>query len=104
MALGKVCQFVGHYRGVFGLGLGVQQQATVDPDDAAGRGEGVDLRAVEQDEFQSTVFQLAGLRQAVDAGLHVVLEQRVGQLVDLATQHAEPGAAEAVFLFRRDDG
>ena len=103
VALRQVRQLVSHHRGVFAFGLGVQQQAAVDPDDAAGGGEGVDLRAVEQDEFQAAVFQLAGLGQAIDAGFHIVLELRVGQLVDLPAQDAEPGAAKAVFLFRRDD-
>ncbi|MNF67354.1 hypothetical protein D3C84_491660 [compost metagenome] len=94
---------MGHYRGVFGFGLGVEKQAAVDPDDPAGRGEGVDLRAVEQDEFQAPILQLAGFAQAIDTALDEILELRVRQLADLATQQTQPGAAQLMFLLGRDD-
>jgi hypothetical protein len=103
VALRQVRQFVGQYRGVFAFGLGVEEQPAVDPDDAAGRGEGVELAAVDQDELQAPVLHLAGLGQLVHAGLDVVLELRVVELVDLAAQQAQPGAAQLVLLLRRDD-
>ena len=80
VALGQVGQFVGHYRGIFTFGLGIEEQAAVNPDDAAGCGEGVELRAVDQDEFQAAVLHLAGFDQFVDTGLDVVLELRVVEL------------------------
>ena len=104
MALRQVGQFVGEHRGELGFGLRVQEQPAVDADDAARHGEGVELRAVEDHELQAAVLQLAGLGQAVDVAFDEVLEQRVRQLRDLAAQHAQPGAAELVLLFGRDDG
>ena len=53
VALRQVRQFVRHDRGVLGFGLGVEEEATVDPDDPAWGGEGVELRTVEQDELQA---------------------------------------------------
>ncbi len=103
VALRQVRQFVRHDRGVLGFGLGIKEQATVDPDDPAGGGEGVELRAVEQHELQAAVLQLAGFRQAIDAGLDEILQLRVVQLRNLTTQQAEPGTAELVFLLGRDD-
>jgi hypothetical protein len=103
VALRQVRQFVGQYRGVFAFGLSVEEQAAVDPDDATRRGEGVELAAVDQDELQAPVLQLAGLGQLVHAGLDVVLELRVVELVDLAAQQAQPGAAQLVLLLWRND-
>ena len=103
VALRQVRQFVGHDRGVFRFAAGIEEQAAVDPDDPAGRGKGVELGAVEQDEFQAAILQLAGFGQAIDAGFDEVLEDRVGQLGDLAAQHAQPGTAQLVFLLWRDD-
>lgn len=103
VTLRQVRQFVRHDRGVFGFGLCIEEQAAVDPDDSARCGKGVELRAVEQDELQAAILQLAGFRQAVDAGLDEVLELRVVQLRNLATQQAEPGTAELMLLLRRDD-
>ncbi|MCY1358410.1 hypothetical protein D9M69_449460 [compost metagenome] len=104
VALRQVRQFVGQHRGVLGLGGGIEEEAAVDADDAAGGGEGVELRAVEQHEFQAPVLQLAGLGQAVDTGFDIVFQLRVVELRHLAAQQAQPGAAELVFLFRGDDG
>ncbi|MCY1445814.1 hypothetical protein D9M71_623460 [compost metagenome] len=104
VALRQVSQFVRQYRGVFAFGLGVEEQATVDPDDPARRRKGVELRAVDQDEFQAPVSDLAGLQQAVNAGFHVILELRVVELRNLAAQHGQPCAAELVFLLWRDNG
>lgn len=77
VALGQVRQFVGHHRGVFAFGLGIEKQAAVDPDNPTRRGKRVELRAVDQDELQAPVIDLAGLYQLVDAGLDVILELRV---------------------------
>ena len=104
MALRQVGQFVCEHRSELGFGLGVQEQAAIDADDAARHGEGVELRAVEDHELQAPVLQLAGLGQAVDVPFDEVLEQRVGQLRDLAAQHAQPGASELVLLFGGDYG
>lgn len=97
-------QFVSHDRGVLGLGLRIQKQATVDPDNPSGCGEGVDLRAVEQNELQAAILQLTGFAQAIDAGFDEVLELRIVELADLAAYQAQPGAAQLVFLLRRNDG
>ena len=103
VALRQVRQFVRQHRGVFAFGAGIEEQAAVDPDDAAGGREGVEFTAVDQDEFQAPVLQLAGFGQAVHGSLDVVLELRVVQLVDLATQQAQPGTAQLMLLLRRDD-
>jgi len=103
VALGKVREFVGEYRSVFRFGLGVDEQAAVHADNAAGCGKGVQLRTIEQDEFQAPILQLAGLGQAVDATLQVVLHQRVGQLLHLAAQQTQPGTPELMFLFGGND-
>ncbi|MNI89755.1 hypothetical protein D3C73_1471980 [compost metagenome] len=92
------------YRSVFALGLGVEEQTSVHPDDPARRCKGVELRAVDQDEFQASVSDLAGLDQSVNAGFHVILELRIVELRNLTAQHCQPGAAELVFLLRRDNG
>ncbi len=104
VALRQVRQFVGQHRGILALGLGVEEQSAVDSDDAAGRGEGVELAAVDEDEFQAAVLQLAGFGQLVHAGLDVVLELWIVELIDLATQQTQPSATELVFLLRRNDG
>ncbi|MNO84164.1 hypothetical protein D3C76_754950 [compost metagenome] len=104
VALRQVSQFVGQYRGILAFGLRIEEQAAVDPDNPAGRRERVELRAVDQDELQAPVIDLAGLHQAVDAGLDVVLELRVVELRHLAAQQGKPGAAQLVFLLRRDNG
>lgn len=88
VALREVSQFVGHDRGVLGFALGVQKQTAVDANDSAWRSEGVELRAIEQDEFKASVLQLAGFCQAIHAAFHVLLELRIGQLTHLATQQA----------------
>src|SRR3990167_5524340 len=104
VALRQVSQFVGHDRGIFGFGLGIQEQSAIDPDNAAGGGEGIDLLAVEQHEFQAAVLQLAGFAEAIHAGLDEVLELRVGQLADLAAYQAQPGTTELVLLLGRNHG
>ena len=103
VALRQVRQFVGQYRGIFALGLGVEEQPTVDPYNATRGGKGVQLAAVDQDEFQAPVLQLAGFGQLVHAGFDIVLELWVIELIDLAAQQAEPGTAQLVLLLRRDD-
>lgn len=90
MALRQVRQFVGQYRGVLAFGLGVEEQPAVDPDDAARGGKGVELAAIDEDEFQASVLQLAGFGQAIHAGFDVIFQLRVVELVDLATQQAQP--------------
>ena len=97
-------QFVGQYRGVFAFSLRVEEQATVDPDHATRRRESVELRAVDQNEFQATIGHLAGFHQLVDAGFDVVFELRIVELCNLTAQHGQPGAAQLVFLLRRDNG
>ncbi|MNN32539.1 hypothetical protein D3C81_1462610 [compost metagenome] len=97
-------QFVRQYRCVFTLGLRIEEQATIDPDHATRRREGVELRAVDQNEFKASVSDLTGLHQLIDAGFDVVLELRIVELRNLAAQHGQPGAAELVFLLRRDNG
>lgn len=104
VALGQVRQFVSQYRGIFAFGLGVEEQAAVHTDNPARRGEGVQLRAVDQDELQAPVVDLAGLHQFVHAGLDVVLELRVVELRDLAPQVSQPRTAQLVFLLWRDNG
>ena len=104
VALGQVCQFVGQYRRVFTFGLCIEKQAAVDPDDPTGSRKGVELWAVDQDEFQAPVIDLAGLHQLVHAGFNVILELRVVELRNLAAQVGQPGAAQLVFLLRRDNG
>jgi len=99
MALGQVSQFVGQHGGVFGLGLRVGEEAAVDADDPAGGGEGIQLGAVEQDELEAPVLQLAAFGQAIHAALDVILEERVGNLFDLSAQHAQPRPSELVLLF-----
>ncbi len=103
MALRQVRQFVGQYRGVLAFGLGVEEQPAVDPHDTARGGKGIELAAIDEDEFQAAVLQLAGFGQAVHAGFDVVLQLRVVELVDLAAQQAQPGTAELVLLLWRDD-
>ncbi len=103
VALRQVRQFVGHDRGVFRFAAGIQKEAAVDSDNPAGSGKGVELRAVEEDELQAAILQLACFGQAIDAGFDEVLEQRIRQLGDLSAQHAQPGAAQLVFLLWGDD-
>ena len=97
-------QFVGHHRGVLAFGLGIEKQAAVDPDNPARRSKCVELRAVDQDELQAPVIDLAGLHQFVDAGLDVILELRVIEDRDLAAQKCQPRPAQLVFLLWRDNG
>ena len=104
MALRQVSQFVREDRGVFAFGLGIEEQATVDPDNPAGRRKGVELRTVDQDELQAPVIHLAGFHQAINAGFDVILELRVVELRDLATQVGQPCPTQIVFLFWRDHG
>jgi hypothetical protein len=80
MALGQVGEFVGQYRGKFGFGLSIQEQPAVYADDPAWHGEGVELRTIENHEFQAPVMQLAGLGQAIDVAFDEVLQQRIGKL------------------------
>ena len=100
MALGKVRQFVSHHRGIFGFGLGINEQAPVDTNDPAWSGEGIQLRAVQQDEFKATILQLTGFCQAIDTAFYIVLELWVRELAYLPAQQAEPCPAELVLLFR----
>ncbi len=104
VALAQVAEFVCQYCDVFAFGLGIDEQAAIDADHAARGGKGVDLFVADQDEGQAVVLQFTGLRQAVNAGLDVILELRVVERIDLVAQHAQPGAAELEFLLRRDDG
>ncbi|MNM95380.1 hypothetical protein D3C81_1078210 [compost metagenome] len=104
VALRQVRQFVGQYRGVLALGLGIEEQPAVDPDDPARGGEGVEFTAVDENELQAPVLQLAGFGQTVDAGFDVILELGIVQLIDIAPQQAEPGAAQLVFLLWGDNG
>jgi len=104
VTLRQVSQFVGHYRSIFTLGLGIEEQATVDADDSARRGKSVELRAVDQDEFQTPVIDLAGFYQTVDAGFDVILELRIVELRHLTAQQRQPGTAQLMFLLRRDNG
>ena len=68
------------YRGVLAFGLGIEEQAAVDPDNPARCCEGVELRAVDQNEFQTSVVDLTGFHQLIDAGLDVVLELWIVEL------------------------
>ncbi len=95
---------MGEHAGEFTLGVGIQEQPAVDADDAPRRGKGVEFLAVDEDEFEASILQLAGLGQAVHGGFDEILELRIGQLADLAAQQAQPGAAQIVFLLRGDDG
>ncbi|MNZ40460.1 hypothetical protein D3C78_579810 [compost metagenome] len=104
VALRQVRKFVGQYRGIFAFSLGIEEQTAVDPDNSAGGGKGVELRAVDEDEFQAPVLQLAGFGQAVDAGFDIVLELGIVQLADIAPQQTEPGAAQLMFLLRGNNG
>ena len=56
MALRQVGQFVREYRGVLGFSLRMKEQSAIDPNDAPRRGKGIQLRAVEQYEFQATIL------------------------------------------------
>ncbi|MNL61240.1 hypothetical protein D3C87_1851420 [compost metagenome] len=80
----QVSQFVSKHRGILAFGLGVEEQAAVDPDNAARRRECVELRAVDQNKFKTPVIDLAGFHQAINAGFDVVLELRVVELRNLA--------------------
>lgn len=104
VALRQVRQFVSHDRGVFAFGLGVEEQAAVDPDNPARCGKRVKLRAIDQDELQPPVIDLAGLHQLVNAGFDVILELRVIEDRDLPAQECQPGPAQLVFLLWRDNG
>ena len=97
-------QFVSHNRGVLGFGLRIEKQAAVDPDNSTGRGKGVDLWAVEQNELQASILQLAGFAQAIDAGFDEVLELWIVELADLAANQAQPCAAQLVLLLCGNDG
>ena len=57
--------------------LGMQHQAEVDADDAAGRGEGVDLLVVNQDGLKHRLAQLAVLGKLGHLLFNVVLEDGV---------------------------
>ena len=98
VALRQVSQFVGEHRGIFAFGLRIEEQAAIDPDNPARGGEGVEFTAVDKDEFEAAVLQLAGFGQAIDAGLDIILELGVVQLIDIAPQQTEPGAAQLMFL------
>ena len=103
VALDEVTQLMGHDRRVFGFGLRLEEQPAIDPDHPAGRGEGVDLGILDQDEDQAVVLQVAGLGQLVDGLLDELLELRIVDGRDLAAQHAQPGAAHLKLLLGRDD-
>ena len=85
VTLRQVGQFVGQYRGVFAFGLRVEKQSAVDPDNPTRRGKGVELRAVDQNEFQAPILDLACLHQLVNTGFNVVFELWIVKLRDLTT-------------------
>ena len=58
MTLTHVRDLMGHNRGELGFGSGVEEQARVDANDAAGGCKGVKLLAVDDDEREAMILQL----------------------------------------------
>ena len=80
MALAEVGQFVGQDRGKLLFGGGVQKQAPIDAYYAAGHGESVDGRAVNQHQFQVAIIQRCGRHQTINDRAQVVVDQWVLKL------------------------
>ncbi len=80
VALAEVGQFVGQDRGKLLFGCRIEEKAPIHAHDTAGYGEGVDGRAVNQNQFQVAVVQRCRWHQAIDNRAQVVINQWVLQL------------------------
>ena len=100
VSLAQVGDFVAQYGDQLILGLGVQQQAVVDADDAARHGKCVDFRTVDDNYFYPAVFQFAVGNQQVDEMFKVVMQQRVVHGGHLAAENTQPGSSQLIFEFR----
>ena len=82
--------------------FGMQHQAEVDANDAAGGGEGVDLLVVDQDGLEHGLAQIAVLGEIRHLLFHVILEDGVIDGRQRGPHLLEEVLADAALHFRGD--
>ena len=102
VALAQVGELVADDAGVLVDILGVQHEAEIDADDAARRGEGVDLVVVDEDGLQHRLAQVAVLGELRHLLFHVVLEDGVIDGGQRRPHLLDEVLADAALRLRRD--
>ena len=91
---------MGNNRGKLTLGVGIEEQATIDANDATGRSKRVERRTVDDDKRQPVVLQVAVYRQVVGKIDQIVVEQGVGDGRCAAAHRAQKLTPHPVFFLQ----
>ena len=100
MFLGDVGNFMGHHAGKFTFGVGVQDHAAVDADNAAGRGKCIDQGVVDDKERKLLFVVIALGHQAVSDRFDIGVDFGVGYEIRLFPHPAEKRLSQPPFELR----
>ena len=102
MALADVGDLVGHDRSEFGLGLGIEKESGIYPDDSTGRGECIQFLAVDDDEGKTMVPEFGARREPVRDVLEITVEQRIWNGRRAAPDLGQKLLPHAIFFLQRN--